>query len=160
MRKTHRWGVTSPRVGALRIPPTMTEETAFVLHDAFTREFTSALKERRCRHSRRFEHDIRRTVDVLSPLGGAWKLELVFWLYMHGPQRFMELRRGLGSVSSRVLTDKLRELAEQGLVEHVEADSVSNYGLTRRGEVVARHLHPLVFFLQNEAALSPALRAS
>lgn len=135
-------------------PPTLTEKEAFLLHDALTRDFTDALREGRCRRTGRFRHGLSETVSVLAPLVGPWNLEILFLLSMEGPLRFSGLKRGLGQVSSRVLTDKLRHLATHGLVRREEADTGEvTYFLTEAGEVVARHLHPVVFYLRNREAL-------
>ncbi len=48
-------------------------------------------------------------------LAGAWTLEIIYFLSA-APLRFGELRRALGNVSSKVLTTRLRELEERGVV--------------------------------------------
>ena len=138
---------------ARSFPPTLTDLEAFRVQDGYTRAFTEALRTGRCRRTDRFDARLGETVSVLAPLTGPWNLELLFLLYMGGPQRFSALKRALGSVSSRVLTDKARHLEREGLVARQEAGRAVTYALTPRGETVARHLHPLLFFLRNEDAL-------
>lgn len=145
VRKKHH----APDEGGSEPWSTMTDVAAFRHHDALTLAYTSALKEGRCRKTTRFSHDLASTVAVLRPLVGPWNLEILFLLYMEGPLRFLALKRALGPVSSRVLTDKLRRLAEDGLVERIEAGRAVSYVLSSRGQTVARHLHPVVFFLRN-----------
>lgn len=140
-------------MGARSFPPTMTDLEAFRVHDARTRAFTGALLSGRCRRTDRFEARLGETVGVLAPLVGPWNLELLFFLYVHGPQRFSALKRGLGGPSSRVLTDKARHLEREGFVAREEAGRTVTYRLTERGETVARHLHPIVFYLRNADAL-------
>lgn len=130
--------------------PTRTELAAFMDHDARTAAFVAALRDARCRRTERFGSDLVETMDVLRPLTGPWNLEILFRLSMDGPQRFNGLRRGLPGISSRVLTDKLRHLEAHGLVERRDP---AGYALVPPGEVVARHLHPLVFALRNSRAL-------
>lgn len=152
VRKTHLRGHQTHGEPARTIeafPPTMTERQAFDLHDRLTVEFTQALKEGRCKRSTRFTHDLGATVAVLAPLVGLWNLEILFLLYMRGALRFSALKKALGGVSSRVLTDKLRGLAGEGLLVRTEAGSAVEYALTPKGETVARHLHPIVFYLRN-----------
>jgi DNA-binding HxlR family transcriptional regulator len=134
-------------------PASMTELEAFRLHDAVTRAFTDALREGRCRRTDRFTTRLSDTVGALRPLVGPWNLEILFALHVHGPQRFSALKRGLAGVSSRVLTDKLRALEGHGLVARSEAPGAVSYALTPQGEVVARHLHPIVFYLRNRPGL-------
>lgn len=135
----------------------MTDVAAFHEHDRITASFTSALREGRCRRTTRFTHDLPTTLEVLAPLRGPWNLEILFLLYMHGPTRFLALKRTLAGVSSRVLTDKLRALAEQGLVIREEEGRAVRYALAPTGETIARHLHPIVFYLR---AVAPSERGS
>ncbi len=55
----------------------------------------------------------------LSPciklLAGAWTLEIIYFI-KGKPIRFGQLRRSLGKVSSKVLTTRLRELEDKGVV--------------------------------------------
>lgn len=155
----HEGGGERPRtsaapMGLRSFPPSMTDLEAFRVHDARTRAFTEALLTGRCRRTDRFEARLGETVSVLAPLVGPWNLEVLFYLYAHGPQRFSALKRGLGGPSSRVLTDKARHLEREGFVAREEAGRAVTYRLTPRGETVARHLHPIVFYLRNAAALS------
>ncbi len=53
--------------------------------------------------------------EGLRSLQGAWTPE-VLWQLRQGPKRFGELRRALVRVSAKVLTTRLRELEERGLV--------------------------------------------
>jgi len=56
----------------------------------------------------------------LSPcirlLSGAWTLEIIYYL-RQGALHFGELRRALGSVSSKVLTTRLRQLESSSVIE-------------------------------------------
>ena len=125
----------------------MTELAAFREHDRRTESFTNALREGRCRRTTRFTHDVGSTLAVLKPISGPWNAEIIFLLYMHGPMRFLALKRALAGISSRVLTDKLRGLARDGFVDRSAAERAVSYGLSERGATVARHLHPIVFYL-------------
>ncbi|MBI5363651.1 MAG: helix-turn-helix transcriptional regulator [Planctomycetes bacterium] len=56
--------------------------------------------------------------ECLQLLAGAWTLKIL-WYLRDGPRRFGELRRLLSGVSAKVLTTRLRELEERGLVTRV-----------------------------------------
>lgn len=123
---------------------------AFTRHYAATLGFTNELREARCRHTDHFTDRLTETVDAFRPLFAPWNAEILFTLYMHGPQRFNVLKRALEGISSRVLTDKLRHLADEGhLVRSENGDGAVSYALSQSGERVARLLHPLVFYLHN-----------
>lgn len=134
-------------------PPTLTDLEAFRAHHERTVDFTDALREGRCRRTDHFDATLAETMSVLRPLVGPWNLEVLFLLYMGGPQRFNALKRTLAGVSSRVLTDKVRHLEREGLLARRSEGRAVTYALTTRGETVARHLHPIVFYLRNADAL-------
>ena len=58
---------------------------------------------------------------ALDLIGGRWALLIVRDL-LTGPKRFKQLQEGLPGIPTNVLTDRLRELAEAGIVQrNVEA---------------------------------------
>ncbi len=73
---------------------------------------------------------------VTSLLGGAWTPALI-WNLGGGPRRFGELRRDLPGISAKVLTQRLRELGERGIVERLPVGDTSppsiDYRLTDLG---------------------------
>ncbi|MCZ8261064.1 MAG: helix-turn-helix domain-containing protein [Beijerinckiaceae bacterium] len=50
----------------------------------------------------------------LSLIGGAWTPNII-WYLSGGPRRFSELRADMTGISSKVLTQRLRELEESGV---------------------------------------------
>jgi DNA-binding HxlR family transcriptional regulator len=143
-----------PRTAArARSPPPDERLDAFRAHFDTTVAFTDALREAHCRRTDNFTARITETVDAFRPLFAPWNAEIVFSLYMNGAQRFNALKRALGGISSRVLTDKLRHLEAERLLAREEREEAAVYALTPHGERVARLLHPLVFYLRNEERL-------
>lgn len=132
----------------------MSEIDTFRDLDARTRAWSEGLRADRCRPLKRFEkHELQQRVRVLAPITGRWTSELIFVLYMRGPSRFGELRAELEGITARVLTDKLRQLARAGIVEH-DPDAPLHYQLTSTGELVARHLHTIVFSFNHGAVIA------
>ena len=79
---------------------------------------------------------------ALAAIGGKWKLIIIYWL-AEEPTHFAGLRRKLSSISQKVLTQQLRELAADGIIDRRAGDRVSEpvvYSLTSYG----RSLLPLV----------------
>lgn len=75
---------------------------------------------------------LERYLEVVS---GSW-VPRIIWYLRFGPRRFGELRRDLTSVSSKVLTAKLRKLEADRLVERKVIDASPpqvEYSLSRRG---------------------------
>ncbi len=50
-------------------------------------------------------------------VGNKWKLLIIRNLIYHGKQRFTDFLRSIPAISKKVLTDNLRALEEDGLVE-------------------------------------------
>lgn len=51
----------------------------------------------------------------LNILSGKWKLKIL-WQLSKGTIRFNELQRLLGRITTKTLTEQLRELEEQGII--------------------------------------------
>jgi DNA-binding HxlR family transcriptional regulator len=75
------------------------------------------------------------TARALDVIGERWALQVVRELLL-GPKRFGQLRRGLPGVSPNVLSQRLRDLENSGVVRRDLLDppaSVAVYELTARG---------------------------
>jgi DNA-binding HxlR family transcriptional regulator len=82
---------------------------------------------------------IARTLDVL---GERWSLLIVREL-LCGSRRFGDIRRGIPRISRTMLSARLRELADVGVIERNAEDSATSYVLTDAGmelEAVVRDL--------------------
>src|SRR4029078_6231780 len=53
---------------------------------------------------------------TLSLIDGGWKMPLIFHI-LHVAKRFSELARALSGVTQKMLTQQLREMERDGLVE-------------------------------------------
>jgi len=53
--------------------------------------------------------------ECMKLLGGAWTTNLV-WMLSGGPRRFGELKRDIPKISPKMLTARLRDLEEKGVV--------------------------------------------
>src|SRR4029453_14349772 len=53
---------------------------------------------------------------LLHILSSPWTMLLLHRLHMEGPKRFGELRRRLGSISTKTLTERLRMLEAEGWI--------------------------------------------
>jgi DNA-binding HxlR family transcriptional regulator len=79
--------------------------------------------------------DCRAVSEVLSRVGDKWTVLVVSELG-HGPKRFNEIRRALGSISQRMLTLTLRGLERDGLVTRTVFPTIPpkvQYELTKLG---------------------------
>ncbi len=71
--------------------------------------------------------------DALYVIGGKWKLRIIIALGENGIKRFNELQRTVTGISSRVLSNELKELEMNGFVKrtvHTQKPVVVEYELT------------------------------
>lgn len=54
--------------------------------------------------------------ECMAVISGAWAANVI-WHLREGPRRFSELRGDIPPVSSKVLSQRLRELQERGVLE-------------------------------------------
>lgn len=76
---------------------------------------------------------------VLELLGRRWALR-VLWELNHGPLGFRELQARGGSISASVLSRRLSELVEAGVLEQ---DARKRYEISPEGRALARILEQL-----------------
>jgi DNA-binding HxlR family transcriptional regulator len=88
------------------------------------------------------------TEFTLQVLGGKWKTVILCYLKI-GPRRYADLRKMIPNLSDKVLSQRLRELIEAGLVEHskstrsADGDRSEVYALSARGESLGQILTEL-----------------
>lgn len=79
---------------------------------------------------------------ALAAVGGKWKMIIIYWL-AEEPRHFAGLRQLMPAISQKVLTEQLRELAADGIVDRRAtggAPAPVVYSLTDYG----RSLMPLI----------------
>jgi DNA-binding HxlR family transcriptional regulator len=89
--------------------------------------------------------DCRAVSEVLARVGDKWTV-LVVSLLGDGPKRFNEIRRGLGSISQRMLTLTLRALERDGLVTRTVTPTIPprvDYALTFLGHSLREPIEEL-----------------
>ena len=72
---------------------------------------------------------------------------MVIYLLMHGPMRFNELQRRLGTITHRSLSKTLKEMDADGLVSRRDFGEIPprvEYSLTARG----RSLEPVLMAME------------
>lgn len=73
---------------------------------------------------------------TLSVVGGRWKISILSYLLNEGKLTFSELKKRLVGISERMLTAKLKELENDGLISRIVYPQVPpkvEYELTEMG---------------------------
>jgi DNA-binding HxlR family transcriptional regulator len=75
---------------------------------------------------------------ALAAIGGKWKLIIVYWL-AESPKHFSRLRQVIPGISQKVLTQQLRELISDGIVQRKPTGAIPapvEYSVTDYGRSV------------------------
>jgi DNA-binding HxlR family transcriptional regulator len=94
----------------------------------------------------------------LDVIGDRWAMLIVRELLL-GPKRFVDLRSGLPKISQNVLSQRLDDLEQGGVLRRIVLDPPANtaaYELTERG----RRLRPALIELARWGAFAPAPHGS
>jgi DNA-binding HxlR family transcriptional regulator len=87
------------------------------------------------RRKNRTPHPMCPLSDCMAFIGGAWTPNII-WYLSSGPRRFSELRADIPLVSAKVLTQRLRELEERGILSRTVMETSPpsvEYALTELG---------------------------
>ncbi len=77
-------------------------------------------------------------VESMRVIGGKWKLLIVYYL-RDGVRRFSQLQKSLPDITSKMLTQQLRELEADGVLQRTVYPVVPpkvEYALSKKGEAL------------------------
>jgi len=84
---------------------------------------------------KKFNNPVELSLDII---GGKWKIQII-WRLKDGSMRYGELRRSLTKVTHKMLTQQLRELEQDEIINrkvYPEIPPKVEYSLTLLGESV------------------------
>lgn len=73
---------------------------------------------------------------AISLIEGKWKMHILFWLWKKETMRYGELKKALGSVLNKILSNQLKELESDDLITRTGYPQVPprvDYSLTEIG---------------------------
>lgn len=88
--------------------------------------------------------DVKPFEFALSMIEGKWKMNILFWLWQRKIMRYSELKRELGNITHKVLSDKLKALEKDGLIirrEYPQVPPKVEYYLSEKGQSFMPILH-------------------
>ncbi len=92
------------------------------------------------------EVNVRPFAYTISLIDGKWKMHILFWLWKKEILRYSELKRALGNVTHKMLSNQLKELEVDGLIQRKEYPQVPpkvEYSLTETGKTLMPVLHAI-----------------
>ena len=101
------------------------------------------------------EGSVTHVTRVIRMIQGRWKLPILFRLYADPSLRTLQLKRDLPGVTQKVLTEQLRGLADDGLIERVDFGEMPlrvEYQLSETG----RQLLPVLIAARRFSESHPA----
>lgn len=75
----------------------------------------------------------------LNILSGKWKLKILWIIYNQKTVRFNKLQKSLGNITTKTLTEQLRELEDKKIIKRTvypEVPPKVEYSLTETGESI------------------------
>jgi len=81
---------------------------------------------------------------TLSIVGGKWKCLILYTLSQNGVLRYGELKKNLSSITHRILSQQLKELAVEQMIERKEYQQSPpkvEYSMTTKGKSLLPILH-------------------
>ncbi|MDE7397809.1 MAG: helix-turn-helix transcriptional regulator [Muribaculum sp.] len=91
--------------------------------------------------------DICPVRNIISRFTGKWSLLVICVLAENEATRFCEISRAIPDISSKVLTETLKNLESDGLISrtvYAEIPPRVEYGLTEKGKSLLPHIEGLI----------------
>lgn len=91
----------------------------------------------------KIDPELCRVEDALGILVGKWKPIILLYLLQKGTLRFSELKRSVPGITQKMLTNQLRELEDEDIIQRVVYPQVPpkvEYSITEYG----RSLEPIL----------------
>lgn len=98
-------------------------------------------------------------LTTLAVIGGKWKPAILWELHQRQVRRFGELKRSLSDISQKMLTQQLRELETDGVIQrkvYAEVPPRVEYRLTKYGSTLTPILHEMAQWGWNHQSASNA----
>ena len=125
-----------------------------------THQEVSGPREVEAQSARKVYTPMSAAIDIeasLSLIEGRWKLEILFHLFGGQVQRFSDLEKRIDGISQKMLSQQLRQLEADGLIErtaHAELPPRVDYRMTPWGQALCPALDSILLWGERRAAMS------
>lgn len=85
------------------------------------------------------EIDVRPFAYAISLIDGKWKMHILFWLWKKEVLRYSELKRALGKITHKMLSNQLKELESDDIIirkEYPQIPPKVEYSLSEKGKSI------------------------
>lgn len=85
------------------------------------------------------EVDVRPFAYAISLVDGKWNMHILFWLWKKETLRYGELKRALGNVTHKMLSNQLKDLETNGIIirkEYPQVPPKVEYSLSEVGKTL------------------------
>jgi DNA-binding HxlR family transcriptional regulator len=92
------------------------------------------------------EVNIKPFAYAMSLIDGKWKMHILFWLWKKQVLRYSELKRALGTITHKMLSNQLKELEKDHLIlrkEYAQVPPKVEYSLSEKGLTIMPVLNSL-----------------
>ncbi|MBI2044950.1 helix-turn-helix transcriptional regulator [Candidatus Pacearchaeota archaeon] len=86
-------------------------------------------------------------------LSKKWTISIIITIGNFGKLRFNELLNRLESATAKILSDRLKELEKEGIIQrkhYKEVPPKVEYALTYKGRKLKESLRPLIYWAENK----------
>ena len=97
--------------------------------------------------AKKLDYEYCKAAPMLEWLGSKWALVVLVKISENGPVRFTELYSNIPSVSEKVLSQVLRQLTTDGIIErrlYPDVPPRVEYSVTDLGQTLLPHVHALI----------------
>lgn len=90
--------------------------------------------------------------EVSDFLSKKWSISIIITVGNFGKLRFNELKARLENATAKILTDRLRELETEGVIQRRSYNEIPpkvEYSLTKKGNKLMQALHPMIHWAED-----------
>jgi DNA-binding HxlR family transcriptional regulator len=96
-------------------------------------------------------------MTTLAVIGGKWKPAILWEMEQHGIRRFGQLKKAIGGITQKMLTQQLRELEDDKIIGrkvYAQVPPKVEYSMTAYGKTLSPLLHEMATWGMHHQAIT------